>query len=169
MKKLLLIFFVSIGLFVSCVEKPEDDSDTFPFQVNVTAELDDQFFQSATTEVIVKSTSMALRAESADGSYFQINLPENPVIGTYNIETLGVNAAGFFLKYNEGIGTPSYVAPFAGSSDPAEVVILNIDRLNRKISGKFRFTGKRSIGSPAVLEEKEITNGVFSNLSYTVE
>jgi hypothetical protein len=169
MKKLLLIFFVSAGLFVSCVEKPEDDSDTFPFQGNVTAQLDDQFFQSATTVVVVKSTSMSLRADSADGSYFEINLPENPTIGAYNIETLGGSPAGFFLKYNEGIGTPSYVAPFAGSSDPAEVVIVNIDRLNRKISGKFRFTGKRSIGSPAVLEEKEITNGVFSNLSYTVE
>jgi len=169
MKKLLFVFFVSIGLFVSCVEKPEDDSDTFPFQGNVTAEFDDQFFQSSTTEVIITSTSMSLRADSTDGSYFEINLPENPIIGTYNVETLGVNAAGFFLKYNEGIGTPSYVAPFAGSSDPAEVVIVNVDRLNRKISGKFRFTGKRFIGSPAVLEVKEITNGVFSNIPYTVE
>lgn len=169
MKKLLFVFFVSIGLFVSCVEKPEDDSDFLPPQGNVTAEIDDQFFQSATTEVILTPTSMALRAESADGSYFEINLPEFPIIGTYNVETLDGYPAGFFLKFNEGIGTPSYGAPFAGSSDPAEVVILNIDQLNRKISGKFRFKGKRLIGSPAVLEEKEITNGVFSNISYTVE
>ena len=169
MKKLLLIFFVSIGLFTSCVEKPEEDPDVLPPPGNVTAEFDDQTFESVTTLVEVSPTSMALTAISEDGSYFKVNLPENPIIGTYNLSTLGDSAAGFSLEYNEGIGTDSYVAPLAGSSGPAEVVILGIDQVNRRISGTFRFTGKRYRDtSPAVLEEKQITNGIFLNIPYTL-
>jgi hypothetical protein len=169
MKKLLFIFFVSIGLFISCVEKPEEDPDVLPPPGNVTAEFDDQTFESVTTEVEVSATGMSLKAVSEDGSYLEISLPGDPIIGTYNVETLGVNVPGFSLEYNEGSGTDSFVASLSVASDLSEVVILGIDRANKRISGTFRFTGTRYTDTtPAVLEEKVITNGVFLNLPYTV-
>lgn len=169
MKKLLFIFFISTGLFISCVEKPEENPDALPPPGNLTAEFDEQTFESVTTAVEVSATGMSLKAVSEDGSYFKISLPQDPIIGTYNFEALEGNVAGFSLEYNEGIGTDSYVAPLSGPSAPAEVVILAIDRANKRISGTFRFVGTRYKDiTPAVLEEKMITNGVFLNLPYTL-
>lgn len=169
MKNLLLIFFVSIGLFTSCVEIPVEDPDPVPPPGNVTAEFDDQTFESVTSEVEVSSTGMSLKAVSEDGTYIEISLPGDPILGTYSVETLGANVPGFSLEYNEGIGTDSYVASLSGPSDLSEVVILGIDRVNNRISGTFRFIGTRYTDTtPAVLEEKVITNGVFLNLPYTL-
>ncbi len=168
MKKLLFIFFISLGFLTSCVEVPVEDEDNTPDVVSLTADFDGQTFESATTVVVIDDVSMSLKATAEDGSYFKIKLPENPIVGTYDLEALGGNSEGFSLEYNEGIGTDSYSAPFVGYNDPAEVVILGIDRVNKKVSGTFRFTGIRfTDNTETTTESKVFTNGVFLNLPYT--
>jgi len=168
MKKLLLIFFVSLSFLTSCVEVPVENADNTPDVVSLTADFDDQTFESATTVVVIDDISMSLKATAEDGSYFKIKLPESPIVGTYDLEALGGNSEGFSLEYNEGIGTDSYIAPFAGTAGPAEVVILEVDRVNKKVSGTFRFTGIRyTDNTETTTESKVFTNGVFLNLPYS--
>jgi hypothetical protein len=177
MKKLLFIFFIASGLFVSCVENPEENPTPLPPPGNVTATFDNQNFQSVTTVTVIDAVSMSLKATDVDGSYFKITLPENPLIGTYSWDVFDAGTTGFSLEYNEGIGTDSYVAArddsgtfanFPSYTDTAQLVILEVNRVNKRVSGTFRFTGVRfTDDTQTAVETIEFTNGTFYNIPYT--
>jgi len=177
MKKLLFIFFIASGLFVSCVENPEENPTPLPPPGNVTATFDNQNFQSVTTVTVIDAVSMSLKATDIDGSYFKITLPENPLIGTYSWDVFEAGVTGFSLEYNEGIGTESYVAArddsgafanFPAYTDTAQLVILEVDRVHKRVSGTFRFTGVRfTDATQTAVETIEFTNGTFYNIPYT--
>ena len=86
MKKLLFIFFISLSFLTSCVEAPVEDEDNTPDVVSLTADFDDETFESVTTVVVIDDVSMSLKATEEDGSYFRIKLPESPIVGTYDLE-----------------------------------------------------------------------------------
>ena len=144
---------------------------------NVTATFDNQNFQSVTTVTVIDAVSMSLKATDIDGSYFKITLPENPLIGTYSWDVFEAGVTGFSLEYNEGIGTESYVAArddagtfanFPAYTDTAQLVILEIDRVNKRVSGTFRFTGVRfTDDTQTAVETIEFNNGAFYNIPYT--
>ena len=177
MKKLLFIFFIASGLFVSCVENPEENPTPLPPPGNLTATFDNQNFQSVTTATVIDAVSMSLKATDIDGSYFKITLPENPIIGTYSWDVFEAGVTGFSLEYNEGIGTDSYVAArddagafanFPAYTDTAQLVILEVNRVNKRVSGTFRFTGVRfTDDTQTAVETIEFTNGTFYNIPYT--
>lgn len=177
MKKLLFIFFIASGLFVSCVENPEENPTPLPPPGNLTATFEDQSFQSITTVTVIDAVSMSLKATDIDGSYFKITLPENPLIGTYSWDVFEAGVTGFSLEYNEGIGTESYVAArddagtfanFPTYTDTAQLVILEVDKVNKRVSGTFRFTGVRfTDDTQTAVETIEFTNGAFYNIPYT--
>ncbi len=177
MKKLLFIFFIASGLFVSCVENPEENPVPLPPPGYLMASFEDQTFQSTTTVTVIDAVSMSLKASKEDGSYFKITLPENPLIGTYSWDVFEAGVTGFSLEYNEGIGTDSYLAArddagafanFPTYTDTAQLVILEIDRVNKRVSGTFRFTGVRfTDDTQTAVETIEFTNGTFYNIPYT--
>jgi Family of unknown function (DUF6252) len=170
MKKLVFIFFIGLGLFTSCVKNPEENPDPLAPAGNLTAKFDDQTFESDSTTVVIDAVSMSIKAKQLDGSYFKITLPESPIIGTYSW------AEGFTLQYNKGDGTDSYVAQkdegvfasFPNYTDTAVLVIVAIDKTNKRISGTFKFTGVRfTDDTHTAIETKVFTNGEFLNLPYT--
>jgi hypothetical protein len=177
MKKLLFIFFIASGLFVSCVENPEEIPIPLPPPGYLSATFDDQSFQSVTTATVIDAVSMSLKATDIDGSYFKITLPENPLIGTYSWDVFEAGVTGFSLEYNEGIGTDSYIAArddfgafanFPNYTDTAQLVILEINRIDKRVSGTFRFTGVRfTDDTQTAVETIEFTNGTFYNIPYT--
>ena len=177
MKKLLFIFFIASGLFVSCVENPEENPSPLPPPGNLSATFDNQSFQSVTTVTVIDAVSMSLKATSIDGSYFKITLPENPILGTYTWDVFDAGTTGFSLEYNEGIGTDSYIAArddsgafanFPTYTDNAQLVIVGIDRVNKRVSGTFRFTGVRfTDDTQTAVETIEFTNGNFFDIPYS--
>lgn len=177
MKKLVFIFLISTGLFVSCVENPVEDPDVLPPPGNVTAEFDNQTFQSVTTVASITDVSMYLKATNEDGAFFKITLPESPIVGTYTWDVFDGSSVGFSLEYNEGLGAASYIAArdnigafanFPNYTDTAELVIIGIDRANMRVSGTFRFTGVRfTDGTQTAVETKVFDNGTFFNIPYS--
>jgi len=176
MKKLLFIFFISLGLCTSCVKKPVEDEDPLPPAGNLTADFDSQVFTSTTTDVVVNSVSMTLKASRADGSFFKITLPEEPILGTYTWSVYDAGSPGFYLAYYENADAVPYVgarddmfefADFPAYTDTAQLVIYGIDKANKRISGSFKFTGVRfTDDTHSAVETKVFTNGRFDNLPY---
>ncbi len=177
MKKLLFIFFISLGLFTSCVENPEEDPDPLPPPGNVTAYAGDLAFSSTSSQVVINNVSMSLKATQADGSFFKITLPESPIFGTYTWSLYDAASPGFYLAYFENEGAVPFVAErdnigdfaaFPSYIDTAELTIFGIDRANKRVSGSFRFTGVRfTDDTQTAIETKEIAFGQFLNLPYT--
>jgi hypothetical protein len=177
MKKLLFIFFISLGLFTSCVENPEEDPDPLPPPGNVTANIGDQAFSSTSSQVVINNVSMSLKATQADGSFFKITLPESPIIGTYTWSLYDTASPGFYLAYFENEGSVPFVAErdnignfaaFPSYIDTAELTILGIDRANNRISGSFRFTGVRfTDDTQTAIETRAFNDGQFLNLPYS--
>ncbi len=176
MKNILFLFFVSIGLFTSCVENPEEDPDSVAPIGDMQIDFDGDRFVSATTTAVLNATSLSIIGAKADGSYFKIAIPTEPIVGTYTWDEFGPTEAGFTLEYHPTSGDP-YVAArdnsgpyasFADYTDTAQLVITDIDRVNKRISGTFKFTGVRfaDVAQTAV-NTKVFTNGVFVSLPYT--
>lgn len=177
MKKLLFIFFISLGLFTSCVENPEEDPDPLPPPGNVTANAGDQAFSSTSSQVVVDNVSMSIKATQADGSFFKITLPESPIVGTYTWSLYDAASPGLYLAYFENEGSVPFVAErdnigdfaaFPGYIDTAELTILGIDKANNRISGSFRFTGVRfTDDTQTAIETRSFNDGQFLNLPYS--
>ncbi|MBK8600325.1 MAG: hypothetical protein IPN80_06970 [Flavobacterium sp.] len=176
MKNSLLLFFVALGLFSSCVKDPEEDPTIFPPTGNFSVDFDGQTFESSSTDVAINGSSMSLIAIKDDGSYFRIVLPQDPTVGTYNWDILAENSEGFSLEYYDSQEAEPYVAAkddeglfasFQGYTDTAELVILEIDRTRKKVSGTFKFTGVRFVDEEqTTIETKIFRGGIFYDLPY---
>ena len=101
----------------------------------------------------------------------------NPDIGTFNLTAgLGTdNSASYF----ETATSNSYVS-LGTSGASGQLSITEFDIENLKITGTFSFTGTRfatdATGNPIldaagnpVIEDEEITNGIFNKISFTNE
>ena len=176
MKKLVFLFFIAMSLFTSCVKPPVEDPDPLPPAGNVTANFDDQVFSSTTTEVIINDISLSMDASQEDGSFFRITLPEAPLVGTYTWSVYDASSPGFYLAYFENPDAVPFVAArdnlgefanFPSYTDTAELVIYGIDKINKRISGSFKFTGVRfTDDTQTEVETRVFTNGAFTNLPY---
>ena len=177
MKKLVFLFFIALGLSTSCVKPPVEDPDPLPAAGNVTANFDDQVFSSTTSQVVIDNVSMSIKASQVDGSFFKITLPEAPLIGTYTWSVFDASSPGFYLAYFENASAVPYVAArdnlgefanFPEYTDTAELVISGIDRVNKRISGSFKFTGVRYTDETQTdIETKVFSLGSFENLPYS--
>lgn len=173
MKKILFIWFVSIGLMTSCVENPEEDPDPVPAVGNLQADFDGSRFNSVTTSVVLNNESLTIKGTDETGAFFNIFIPEAPIVGTYTLDEV----PGLVLEYHENDGSSPYIAanddigPFASFSsyiDTAQLVITAIDRTNKRLYGSFRFTGVRfSNDAQTTIETKVFTDGAFFSLPYT--
>lgn len=173
MKKILFIWFLSIGLLTSCVENPEEDPDPVAPIGDLKVDFDGSQFTSVTTAVVLNETSLTIKGTNETGAFFRISIPEAPILGTYTLEEV----PGLVLEYNQNNGSDPYVAakdnvgpfaPFADYTNTAQLVITKIDRVNKRISGTFKFTGVRFADAlQTAINTKVFTNGTFLNLPYT--
>ena len=175
--KSLLSFFLI--LFISCNNEPYEGPIPGPVTPVVNGEFkvdfDGQTYVSTTTQAIVNNDYVSITATKANGEFFQITIPE-AVVGSYN---LNIDPVNFALIYSTGSGAIPFMAvddqngPFAGFAnytDTAQIVITNIDTVNKKISGTFKFTGvKFTDNTGNTVTTKVFTNGSFTNLSYTAD
>lgn len=175
--KNLFLLLITIGLFSSCVENPTEDPDPVPPPGNVTATFDGGGFTSTTTQAVITSNSMSIKASQEDGSYFKITLPESPIVGTYTWSVYDVGSPGFYMAYFEGPDADPYVAardnvgefaPFPAYVDTAQLIITWIDTVNKRIYGYFSFTGVRfTDDTQTAIETKVFSNGVINSIPYT--
>ncbi|WP_309642641.1 DUF6252 family protein [Flavobacterium sp.] len=173
MKKIFFLFFVSIGLFTACVPNPEEDPDTVAPIGDLQVDFDGAHFTSTTTAVVLDDTSLSIKGTDATGAFFRIGIPEAPIVGTYTLE----DVPGLILQYDLGNGSDPYMAAkddtgpyasFAEYTNTAQLVITNIDRVNKRISGTFKFTGVRYADVlQTAVNTKVFTSGSFYSLPYT--
>jgi hypothetical protein len=102
---------------------------------------------------------------------------ENPEIGTFNLTAgLGTDNSG---SYFETATTNPYIS-FGAFGASGQLSITEFDVQNLKITGTFSFTGTRfavdAAGNPIldvngnpVIEDEDITNGIFNKISFTNE
>lgn len=144
------------------------------------ADFDGQTFTASTTQAIVNDDYIAITGMKSTGEFFQITVPEGTV-GTYTWDDYDENSGGvqggFALIYSQASGSIPYMgasdqwgafADVPGYTDTAEIIITSIDTQNKKISGKFKFTGIR-YANGVTIETKVFTNGSFTNIPYTAD
>lgn len=139
------------------------------------ADFDGQTFTANSTQAIVNSDYMSITGTKTTGEFFQITIP-GVAVGTYTMHSPTTSAMPFGLLYSPGSGNVPFLAtddqtgPFASFPsyvDTSEIVITNIDQVNKRIVGTFKFTGARFVGTSGTsIETKVFTSGVF-NLPFT--
>ncbi len=139
------------------------------------ADFDGQTFNANSTQAIVNSDYMSITGTKSTGEFFQITIP-GVAVGTYTMDSPTTSAMPFGLLYSPGSGNVPFLAtddqtgPFASFPnyvDTSEIVITNIDQVNKRIVGTFKFTGARFVGTSGTsIETKVFTSGVF-NLPFT--
>lgn len=104
---------------------------------------------------IIMSASRGTEQES-----FQIDI-KGTSTGTYQTNTS-------VIGYRSGIAQPlfSSVNPSDALSYTGRIIISSINTVNKRISGNFEFTGYNNNGN--ITLTKEFTNGVFTNIPYTI-
>lgn len=174
-----VILIISSIFIFSCNNEPYEgpipstSASLPPVNGEFKVDFDGQTFVSNSTQAIVNSSYVSITGKKSTGEFFQITIP-NAQVGAYNLQTNPVNYA---LIYSTGSGNIPYMAAdddtgsfanFANYTDTSQIVITNIDTVNKKISGTFKFTGvKFADNTGATVITKVFTNGSFTNLSYT--
>lgn len=140
-----------------------------------TATVGGSAFAANQIQAIVTDNYTAITGiRSSKGDLIQIILPSNKV-GTYTWENSSEDAEKFVLAYALEIGGDAFASiskedaaffEIQGYTDTAIVKITAIDKDKKTISGTFQFTGFREIDDDNN-EIKVITNGSFTNISYT--
>ncbi len=168
-----VLFFAACNVepYEGTIPNPTPTVSTGEFKVD----FDGQTYVASFTQAIVNNDYVSITGLKPSGEFFQITIP-NARVGTY---TLGTNSTNFALIYSTGSGNTPFIAVndntgsfanFPNYTDTAQIVISNIDTINKKISGTFKFTGvKFTDTTGATITTKVFTNGSFTNLSYTAD
>jgi hypothetical protein len=134
------------------------------------------FVANSSSAILTDNFVLIAGIRTANKDLIQITLPSNKV-GTYTWANSAAEGEKFVLSYgsatatteNPFISASNEVAEFFGVenyTDTAIVTITAVDKTKKTISGTFQFTGFRDIGGDKT-ETKVITNGSFTNISYT--
>ncbi len=132
------------------------------------------FVANSSSAIVTDNFVLIAGIRTSNKDVIQITLPSNKV-GTYTWANSEDDGEKFVLSYglatdeNPFISASNEVAEFFGVknyTDTAIVTITAVDKTKKTISGTFQFTGFRDIGDDKT-ETKIITNGSFTNISYT--
>jgi hypothetical protein len=180
----ILVLILSIFFFVSCDNEPLDpllasqlsnptsgggtggngsggNGSTGLFAVDFGG----QTWVASTAEAIMDSNSINIGGlKTANGQTFGFALNGNTV-GTYDSTS---NLIAFDPNNNSNGDVYWAVNPTNPSVSAGTVKIINIDTVNKTISGTFSFTGYWSDLSVSNIAPINFTNGVFTNIPYTV-
>lgn len=182
-KILFLLFFAIAGFLGSCSQDFDNGLDFSNSENNgnvnekavFTAKVGEEEFTANVTNAIVSDNYVAITGvRSSKGDLIQMILPSNK-IGTYTWANSHENAESFVLAYAQEVDGNGFIsasnedAAFLGVqnyTDTAIIKITAVDKTKKTISGTFQFTGFRETEND-LTEIKVITNGTFTNISYT--
>ena len=176
-----LILILSIFFFTSCDNEPVDP--VLASQLNnptngggtgsggagstglFVADFGGQTWVANSTEAIMYSNSINIGGlKTSNGQTFAFALNGNTV-GTYDSTS---NLIAFDPNNNSNGYVYWAVNPTNPSVSAGTVNITNIDAVNKTISGTFSFTGYWSDLNVSNVAPISFTNGVFTNIPYTI-
>ncbi|MFV8344478.1 DUF6252 family protein [Flavobacterium sp. ZB4P13] len=183
MKKFIVLFIpvLVLGLiFTSCSnEKVENITDSNAKSGTLKVDFDGKTFVSTSVQALVNDSYISITGLRApNGDFVQITLPSSKV-GTYTWKSVEAAGGVMALAYIPSNGVEGFVSEPKGSggasdfpkyTDTASITISSIDTANKKISGTFQFTGAKFTDQTGTsIETKVMTNGSFTNISYTAD
>lgn len=100
------------------------------------------------------------------GEYITIQMA-NPLPGTYVGNNNTAPETNITLSYRENLNTDIFTAFDFINNQPSGILkITSFDMVNRKVSGTFTFVGHLP---SALFPQVQITNGTFSDVSFTIQ
>ena len=187
--RIFILPFIIVTTFClnSCEIEPLDSAliDTNPIPATTSGafkvDFDGKTFVANTVQALVNDSFISISGlKTATGELIQITLPAPyNKVGTYTWKTVTAGAGVMVLAYNPAGGTGGFISvdkssvntpEFDAYTDTAKITISKIDVANSKISGTFEFTGfryKDPIGGSLTIETKKMTNGIFTDISFT--
>ena len=124
-----------------------------------------QTWVANSTEALMYTNSIQIAGlKTSNGQTFGFALNGNTV-GTYDSTS---NLIAYDANNNSNGDVYWAVNPTNPSVSAGTVTITNIDTVNKKISGTFSFTGYWSDLSVSNIPPISFTNGVFTNIPYTI-
>ncbi len=174
---LALVVLISIS---SCKKKssdPEPESAPAPvapaMNGSMTAMLNGASWTSVknSAELLIDDdqqiSGFAINGETAGDMFvFAFDIPDantNLLVDTHDQGLTKDDAVMLYVKKNAGGGTSIQHSPDEGTMN-----ITSVDNTNKKASGTFTLK-LHKIGSTASADSIKITNGIFTNLSFTVK
>jgi hypothetical protein len=173
--KTIALLLVSIALFSACKKKesdPEPEPTPAPtINGSMTANLNGNSWTSIknSAEFLIDDTdqisAISINGEtSAEMFVWGIDFPTanpNIAVGNHDMGLTKDDAVMIYVKKTANGGTLIEHSP-----DEGTINITAVDNVNKKISGTFTLLAHK-IGSTAAADSIKITNGVFTNISFT--
>lgn len=168
MKKYKISYFLTLVLMVSLSSCSSDDSDS-----SIGIDPNNTFLP---VSFIVGFSGKTHTANDVDAVISNGEISISAIKGTENESfTLAIsgNTIGSYptnenvILYSSGVGQPTYssVNPADALTNTGQIVITSINTVNKRISGRFEYTGYYREG--LITYTKEFTNGTFKNVPYT--
>jgi polyisoprenoid-binding protein YceI len=158
MKNILIILSLAI-VFIQC--KKDDDSPTNLINptASMTAKVNGASWSAVTRATTLQSGNFVISGTgSLNGNNVMAITVFGATAGTYNLDPL-TSQVQFTANYSTVVGnTDSIYQAYQGV-----VTISNVDAANKKVSGTFSFKARLQ----DMVTEVDVTEGSFSNLSYT--
>ncbi len=170
------LLLISASLLTACKKKKDPEPDPTPTPTtpamngSMTANLNGNSWTSIrnSAEMIIDDSqeisAIAINGEtSADIFVFGIDFPTvNIAVGPHDEGLSKDDAVMIYTKKTANGGT--LIEHF---TDQGTLNITALDNVNNKISGTFTLKGHK-VGSSASADSIKITNGVFTDISFTV-
>ncbi|MES2678337.1 MAG: DUF6252 family protein [Bacteroidota bacterium] len=169
------LLLIAVTLFDSCNKKKDPEPEPAPvvptINGSMTANLNGNSWTSVKNyaELLIDDTdqisAIAINGETADNMFvWGIDFPTadpNIAVGNHDMGLTRDDAVMIYVKKTANGGTLIEHSP-----DEGTINITAVDNVNKKISGTFTLLAHK-IGSTAAADSIKITNGVFTNISFT--
>lgn len=174
--KNLAVLLLVVALGFSCKKKSDPEPDPTPAAPttngSMTAQVNGNSWTSTrnTAELLIDDdqqiSAFAINGEtSADMFVFAFDIPNantNLLVDTHDQGLTKDDALMLYVVKNSGGGTSIQHSPDEGTMN-----ITAVDNTNKKVSGTFTLKSHK-INSTASADSIKITNGVFTNLTFTI-
>ena len=141
---LLLIFFLSAGLFTSC-----DKGQIYPAAPGLSATVNNINWATNSVVAITSGNQINISASKPDGGTLAINIPENIAAGTYALTQNGPYTAIYTNETNSALNNYYSIS--------GTLVIVNSPP--GEFKGTFSFTAANILNSSDIIT---VNNGIFS-------
>lgn len=148
---------------------PNDPNNPNPQQGVFSVDFDGQTFVAESVSATVLDDVMNINGLRNNNNELVVLTINGSGTGTYQLGVSFGNPpltnGAVYTEQNNTSGVSWISAVQGGTESQGEIIVTEIDDVNNTISGTFSFTGT----NPTLMESKEFTNGVFTNITYTTD
>lgn len=150
MRRTIFTIFIVLLAFSSC------SKDSSIFSAKMSATIDGKTWNSLLSPVtVLTSNRFIITGTSSLGEILIIEI-NGDAAGTYTANTTAVQCLATYKGSLTTSTTDAWVSALG------KVILTNVDKTNKKISGTFEFTLMRNL-----TETKTVSGGTFTDISYT--